>query len=955
MAAGRTWFGGDILKTTSRLWLAAVCGFLATFGGRWAHGEPLVTGKEMQQGRVLNSQDVGSFPVNMIVSPDGQFAITSDIGYRQAIWTIRLSDGAGMSHIAFPNKDAARVAMRLFDKVEGAAKQAFSDIGEEGESPELPKKRSLKSYGLYYGLAIASDGTLYAAQGANDTIAILKIAADGSLTPKSRIQTKQEDFPAGLCLDDHGHLYVTNQHARGNNPYTSSGSVAIYDTSKSEEIGRYTFTGSFFGTTNFPLAVSVLHDGSKVYVASERDNSVYVLDTHMPTKPSLASTIPTGTHPTALVMDRAQQRLFVANGDSDTVSVIDTKTDQVTSTILVRPSILRDLPGCTPTALALSADESKLFVTLSDLNAIAEIDLKAGTLAGFIPAGWYPSTLALSPDHEHLLVANAKGIKARVPSIGRDPKTGQPARKASPLDLLEGDVQLLPIPDEAELSKLTQQVLSNNRLDQLEAEPVNPLAHLGLKSGKITHILYIIKENRTYDQVFGDMKQGNGDPSLCIFGREVTPNLHALAERFVLLDNLYASGEVSGDGWVWSTQSMANAYVARNIPYNYSDRGRKFDFEGQNNGYLTGGFPAKADDGKPTTTNPIFKQGGEPIPDVAESPGGHVWDMCRKHGVSYRNYGFYLSVGDDTVGVTGGPDNYATASGLRPTSHNLAGMSDLDYRRFDLKYADSDAPNEWFKKSGDANCLFPEKAYGKYEMPSRFSEWHREFQMMLDNGPNGAAVPAIMFLRIGNDHTTAASSGAHTPRSDVADNDYAIGQVVDTVSHSPIWEHTAIFVIEDDAQAGADHVDCHRTTGYVISPYIQPHSVDHRFYNTVSYLRTIEALLDLPPMTQYDATSDWLHSWTDGEPTNSGPFDAIMPTKEIIAERNPETKALSQDDPWRDLVAKSDAMDFIHPDAVPSEELNAIVWRTVKGVDATPPVSKPSPLANIVGDGDDDD
>jgi YVTN family beta-propeller protein len=928
---------------------------LAVFIGPSARGEPLSTGKELQEGRVLHSQDVGSFPVNMIVSPDGQFAITTDIGYRQAIWAISLSDGVGQGHVAFPNKDAAKEAIRLFDKIEGAAKQTFSDSGEEGESPELPKKRSLKSYGLYYGLAITADRTIYAAQGGNDTIALLTLAADGSLTPKSRIKTKPDDFPAGVCLDDHGHLYVTNQRAGGKNPYTASGSVAVYDTSKGEEIGRYTFTESFFGTSNFPLAICALRDGSKVYVASERDNAVYALDTQSPTKPTLAAKIPTGTHPTALAMDQAQRRLFVANADSDTVSVVDTTSDKVSSTLLVRPSVARELPGCTPTALALSADEKRLFVTLADLNAVAVIDLAAGQLSGFIPTGWYPTAIAVAPDHAHLLVANAKGLKARVPNVGRDPKTGQPAREASPLNLLEGDVQLLPIPDEAELSRLTQTVLANNRLDTLEHEPPNPLASLGLKAGKITHILYIVKENRTYDQVLGDVTQGNGDPTLCIFGRDVTPNLHALAERFVLLDNLYASGEVSGDGWVWSTQSMANAYVSRNVPYNYSDRGRKFDFEGQNNGYPTGGYRAKGDDGKPTGTNPTFKEDGKPIPDVAESAGGHLWDMCQKHGISFRNYGFYLFVADDAVGVAGGPDNYATVSGLLPSGHNLAGASDLDYRRFDLKYADSDAPSMWFKKSADANCLFPEKTYGKFDAPSRFSEWRREFQMMLDKAPDGAAVPALMFLRMGLDHTTAASSGAHTPRSDVADNDYAIGQVVDAVSHSPIWEHTAIFVIEDDAQSGADHVDCHRTTGYLISPYIQRNSVDHRFYNTVSYLKTIELLLGLPPMTQYDATSDFLRSWTDGELANREPFDAILPTKELIAERNPDTRALGQDDRWRDLVAKSDAMDFVHPDAAPSEELNAIVWRTVKGIDSQPPVAKASPLANVVGDGDGDD
>jgi YVTN family beta-propeller protein len=948
------------LKTTSRHWQVTIsCAiFIATFGGGVADAEPLATGKELQQGRIVHAQDVGSFPVNMIVSPDGKFAITTDIGYRQSIWAVRLGDGTGAGHISFPNKEAAKEAIHEFDKSAGATKEKLADSVDEGTSPEVGRvqsRQSLKKYGLYYGLAVAADGTIYATQGANDTIAVLSLAADGSLTPKSRIKARPEDFPAGVCLDDRGHLFVANQSLGGKNPYASPGSVAIYNTSKGEEVGRYTFADSFFGTTNYPLAICALKDGSKVYVASERDNAVYVLNAHDAAKPTLAAKIATGTHPTGMIMDRAQARLFVANADSDTVSVVDTKTDKVTSTLLVRPSVARELPGCTPTALALSADESKLFVTLSDLNAIAEIDLAAGTLAGFIPAGWYPTAIAVAPDQAHLLVANAKGVKARVPNVGRDPKTGKPAREASPLNLLEGDVQLLPIPDDAELNRLTQTVLTNNRLDSLTGETPNPLAHLDLKSGKITHVLYIIKENRTYDQVLGDLPQANGDSTLCLFGREVTPNLHALAERFVLFDNLYACGEVSGDGWVWSTQSMANAYVERNVPYNYSDRGRKFDFEGQNNGYPTGGFPAKGDNGKPTSTIPIFKDGGKQIPDVAEAPGGHLWDLCRKQGVSFRNYGFYLSVADDEVGVAGGPDNYATVPGLQPTASDLSGATDLDYRRFDLKYADSDAPNEWFKKSGDENCLYPAKTYGKHDAPSRFAEWRREFQMMLDKNPNGAAVPALMFLRMGNDHTTAASSGAHTPRSDVADNDYAIGQIVDAVSHSPIWEHTAIFVIEDDAQAGADHVDCHRTTGYVISPYIQPHSVDHRFYNTVSYLRTIEALLDLPPMTQYDATSDWLHAWTEGEPANLEPFDAILPTKEIIAERNPDTKALSQDDPWREWVAKSDAMDFIYPDAVPSEELNAIVWRSVKGIDVTPPVGKPSPLAKIIGDRDDDD
>ena len=214
-------------------------------------------------------------------------------------------------------------------------------------------------------------------------------------------------------------------------------------------------------------------------MGSERDNAVYVLRTVTPTKPTLATTIAVGTHPTALLLDRSQGRLLVANADSDTVSVIDTATDRVVSTLLMRPSVARDLAGCTPTSLALSADERRLFVTLADLNAVAVVDLTTEQLSGFIPTGWYPTSVAVAPDHEHLLVASAKGIKARVPNVGRDPKTNEPSRAASPLDLLEGDVQLLPIPDEVELKRLTRTVMSNNRFDTLNREKTNPLAYLG--------------------------------------------------------------------------------------------------------------------------------------------------------------------------------------------------------------------------------------------------------------------------------------------------------------------------------------------------------------------------------------------------------------------------------------------------------------------------------------------
>ena len=302
-------------------------------------------------------------------------------------------------------------------------------------------------------------------------------------------------------------------------------------------------------------------------------------------------------------------------------------------------------------------------------------------LRGYFPAGWYPSAL-VAVDDDHLLVANAKGTTVRNPNNMPDPY--DPKRKNEYiLNVIHGNVCAMRIPKKAELATATQQVLDDNRLTNLNPHTPNPLADISLNAGKITHVFYIIKENRTYDQVLGDLPQGNGDKSLVLFGRDITPNQHALAERFVLLDNLYACGEVSGDGWTWDTQGMADAYVERNIPYHYSNRGRKFDFEGQNNGYITGGFPAKDDDDKPLTTMPSMQAGLPPIPDVA-STGHNLWDNAHAAGVSLRNYGFLLSFNDRITGLAFDPDNYpappaynppATTSPALPTPTTAASIS----------------------------------------------------------------------------------------------------------------------------------------------------------------------------------------------------------------------------------------------------------------------------------------
>ncbi len=886
---------------------------------------PLVTGRSIQQPPLGVQQNVGSLPMNMIRSADGRFALVTDMGFRQSLWSVRTADGVGVAHVDFSNH---------------------------------PPNRSTN--GLYYGLAITPGGTLYAAQGGNDSIAVLQLASDGGLTQTGSFPTRKGDFPAGLALDNRGLLYVTN-----NDPgtFTKPGSMAIYQASTGAELGRYAFAGSGFGTPNFPLAVAALPNGAKTYVASQRDGAVYVLNTVNPAAPTLLGTIPTGAHPDYEVLSKDGSRLYVANAQSDTVSVIDTGTDRVMDTILIRPSEARGPVTASPTGLALSPSGDTLYVALGDFNAVAVVRLRNDRVEGYVPVGWYPTAVVVSGDNRNLLVANAKGTQTRNPNPGyiQDP-TNQYI-----LNIIEGNVQTLPLPDEAALRAGTRTVLANNGVgpdgdehegagDEQGANGAGDGADeqrpgrarsgrarsgrdlseggaFGLPVGKIRHVIYIVKENRTYDQVLGDLPQGNGDTSLVQFGKEVTPNQHAIASRFVLLDNFYDCGEASGDGWPWSTQALANEYVIKNLPYNYSGRGRNYDFEGQNNGYPTGGFPATDPDGKPLS--PVFPAGAPPIPDVAEGPGGHLWDVVQQAGRSYRNYGFYYTFG--VPGVI--PDNYPATAGIQPPGHDLAGRSDWDFRRYDNDYPDSEGPLRAYRLTGNPLCLYARTAYGKYQMPSRFSEWQREFRQMLKKDPAGGAVPDLMTVRVHHDHTQGLTPGKHTPRSEVADNDFAVGQLVEEVSKSSIWSSTAIFVIEDDAQDGADHVDAHRSVCYVASPWIRAGSVDHTFYNTTSVLRTIELLLGVGPMTGYDAGATPIQDW-DRSPSNGSAFSAQLPDPGIVCEVTRAWLHAIRSPGLRKLAAESARMDFSRPDRAPSRRLNEIIWKSVKGVDSRMPAPR---------------
>lgn len=816
---------------------------------------PLVTGKAITpQG---SQTSVGSFPVNSILSPDGRYVIVTNSGSKQFVTALRVQDGSVASQIA----------------VNGARKDG-SGLKE----------------GLYYGLAFGparagAPAPLYVSRGAEDRISVFELSAEGKLTDTGRFlnnpspgKTAKPHHIAGLALSrDGSRLYAAN-----NNTYPDAdnqGSVSILDTTNNQVLAR-------IPTAGFPFAIAALTEGPdadrKVYVSSERDGVVAVLD---PQAGKQVKTIDVGFQAVALLLDRKQQRLFVANAGSDTVSVIDTRTDRVTRTVLVRPDDARGLPGATPMGLALSPDEKRLYVPLADMSAVAVVEVASGKLSGYIPVGWYPTSAVVAPDGKRLFVTNAKGINQRNPNPPSQTKPGTISPGGSSqyiLNVLEGTVSAIDLPDAKTLKRLTEQTIANNRIAPNLDRPI------GFKNPGIEHVIYIIRENRTYDQVLGDNPRGNGDPKLCFFPKEVTPNQHALADRFVLLDNFYCCAEVSADGWNWSTGGMASEYTVRNSEYGYTGRGHSYDYEGRNQG------------------SAVDLKG---IRDVARPAGGYIWDRVAAKKLSMRNYGFFVDVDLSDNGIP-----LASGTGItnQATKKVLVPNTDENYRQFDMAYADSDA---WVIHNTPAPKQM--RTYGKFKAKSRYEEWKREFDQMVASGK----MPRFMMLRLPHDHTQGTSPGFHSPRAMNADTDYGLGQIVEAVSKSPFWKKTAIFVLEDDAQNGFDHVDAHRSICYVISPFVKRSLVDHRFYNTDSVLRTMELILGLAPMNQYDAVAPVLDVFGN-QPENVEPFSAILPPKHIIGEVNGQMAYRAKD---------SMKLNFTQEDSVPDEVLNDILWHGIMG------------------------
>ncbi len=625
-----------------------------------------------------------------------------------------------------------------------------------------------------------------------------------------------------------------------------------------------------------PYRILFAPDGKSFFVSSWTDGSVGQFQS---LDGSLITNVRVAPHPTDMVWLEGKNepaegepawvaRLFVAAANTNSVytfGVSESNELRLLETINVAMTPRQPL-GMTPSALALEKERKRLYVVCSDANAVAVVDVaqERGDVLGFIPTGWYPTAARVLEDGR-LVILNGRGGGSYPNPQGPNPAQRPEAVHAGATmpqyvgRIQTGTASFLDRVTFAQLQEYSKTVLENSayrdtRLDDAGTANSGPIPnHPGLKS-PIEHVLYIVKENRTYDQVLGDVKEGNGDPSLVLFGEQVTPNEHKIAREFVLLDNFYVNSDVSADGHNWSTAAIAPDYVQKMWPNSYAKRRNLYDYEGQ----------------EPT----------------AVPPAGYLWTNAAAAGISMRNYGYFV-----TNLKTPASDGTQVEAVRDPV---LREVTNLRYRGFDLDYPDVERAKVFLRD---------------------LAEFAKKDEM-----------PRLMFMRLGNDHTSGTTPGKIAPLSAAADNDYALGMIVEAFSHSRFWPSTAIFVVEDDAQNGPDHVDSHRSPAFLISPYVHRHAVDSSMYNTTSMLRTMELVVGLNPMTHFDAGARPMHA----------AFQAMADTAPYIAEK--PRLALDQRNPAVSATAaRSLKLDFTEEDRADDNELNEILWLAVRG-SAEPPV-----------------
>ncbi len=806
--------------------------------------------------------DLGDFPVNIAVHPQGRFAAVLHCGH-------------GEHEIIVVDLKTATVVSRT------PVHEAF------------------------YGLEFAYSGARLYCSGASDEVVHVFDFKDGNLTENISIPLRNPRYrgiPCGMALSSDAHyLYVANvwgqrvsqvdllEHANRVETFFSAGGASAADGTTFEltdpidpDLAAVTKRAEAqFDSSKpdapFPYACRLDDKRHRLFVSLWAQACVAVMDLN---SHKFVARWPTEEHPNEMVLTKSGRYLFVANANRNTVTVLDTLTGRTVETLYASPSP-NALPGSTPNSLALSPDETKLFVANACNNNVAVFDVSVvgrSHSLGFIPVGWYPTSVRVTPDGRQLLVANGKGVTSRANPNGPQPGKRRAGKVQSITELFPGTLSIIDLPRGKEFSRqlaayTAQSYLCTPQQSVAQVSPSagNPVPTRPGGASPIKYVIYIIKENRTYDQVFGDVERGNGDPKLCLFPRNVTPNLHKLVDEFVLLDNFYADAEVSADGHEWSMGAYATDFVEKQWPLNYGhNRSKKFPYPAE------GRFP------------------------IAYSSGGYLWDRARETGVTYRSYGEFV-FNSSTVGKP--------AFARLPA---LEGHFDPFYRGFDTGYPD-------------------------LKRADRFISELKRFE-------GEGEIPRLQIVRLPNDHTSGTVPGKLTPTAYVADNDRALGLVVEAVSRSKFWPQTAIFVLEDDAQNGPDHVDAHRTEALVISPYVRRNTVDSTMYSTTSMLHTMELILGLGPMTQFDSAATPMFNSFQGKP-DARPYEALPPGVNLD-ERNKQLAWGSE---------KSKKMDFSKEDAADDHLLNEIIWRSVRGPDQPMPAPHRAAFVFQVPKAKDDD
>jgi YVTN family beta-propeller protein len=666
--------------------------------------------------------------------------------------------------------------------------------------------------------------------------------------------------PTGLCIDDNKQLlYVVTK---------DNNSLYIIDLATKKIKVQMPLPAEAY-------MCALSKNKNELYISSWGSGELLVVDLQTA---KIKTSIAVGSHPNDFVVNKNNSKLYVANAEDNSVSIIDLKRNQVVETL--NAALYPDAPtGSTTNGVALSENEKTIYIANADNNCLSVFDLsepKESKSKGFIPVGWYPTNVKVIANK--IYVANGKGFSSFPNPYGPDPyKTrGQlgfqkgilkdPKETQYVGSLMKGTLSIINIPTEKEWSVYSKQVYENTpytKLKETSSDAMNgsPIPQkLGDKS-PIKYVFYIVKENRTYDQVLGDVKEGNGDTSLCLFGKNVTPNQHALANEFVLLDNFYVNGEVSADGHNWTLGGYANDYLEKNWVTSYGGRGGNYDAEGTRR--------------------------------IANNKKGFIWDYAKRAGVSYRTYGEFA-------------DDYKANLPV------LEGHFCTYYTSWDQSIRDT----------------------------TRVGQWKRDFDSLLSIN----ALPQLNTLRLINDHTEGLRLGVPSPRAHVADNDLAVGMFVEYLSKSKIWNETAIFIVEDDAQDGPDHVDAHRTTAYVAGGLVKNNYIDHTMYSTTSMLKTIELILGMPPMSQYDAAATSMWRCFQNTPTNK-----VFNSKALqydINEKNTQVSA------WQKL---SEQFNFKKEDAIPDRLFTEVIWKGVKGLDAVVPAPKRAAFFKNNNEKDDDD